>query len=43
VEVWESQKAFEGHESAEHTKKLREKIQPMLGSPFDERLHHNMN
>jgi quinol monooxygenase YgiN len=43
VEVWENQKAFEGHESAEHTKNFREKLQPMLGSPFDERLHHNMN
>jgi quinol monooxygenase YgiN len=43
VEVWENQKAFEAHESAEHTKNFREKVQPMLGSPFDERLHHNMN
>jgi quinol monooxygenase YgiN len=42
VEVWENQKTFEGHESAEHTKNFREKLQPMLGSPFDERLHHDM-
>src|ERR1700744_5578797 len=35
VEVWENQKAFEGHESAAHTKNFREKLQPMLGSPFD--------
>jgi quinol monooxygenase YgiN len=39
VEVWENQQAFEAHESAAHTKQFREQIQPMLGSPFDERLH----
>jgi len=42
VEVWENSKAFEGHEAAAHTKNFREKLQPMLGSPFDERLHHIM-
>jgi quinol monooxygenase YgiN len=40
--VWANQKAFEGHESAEHSKNFREKLQQMLGSPFDERLHHDM-
>ena len=39
VEVWQSREAFEAHSGAEHTKRFREKIQPMLGSPFDERLH----
>jgi quinol monooxygenase YgiN len=43
VEVWETSKAFEAHEAAEHTKGFRERLQPMLGSPFDERLHHIMN
>jgi quinol monooxygenase YgiN len=43
VEVWANSKAFEGHEQADHTKHFREKLQPMLGSPFDERLHHIMN
>ena len=43
VEVWENSKAFEAHESAEHTKDFRAKLQPLLGSPFDERLHHTMN
>ncbi len=42
VEVWENSKAFDAHEAAEHTKNFREKLQPMLGSPFDERLHHIM-
>jgi quinol monooxygenase YgiN len=39
VEVWQTREAFELHSSAEHTKRFRENIQPMLGSPFDERLH----
>jgi quinol monooxygenase YgiN len=43
VSVWENSKAFEAHEGTEHSKRLRDKIQPMLGSPFDERLHRMMN
>jgi quinol monooxygenase YgiN len=43
VEVWQSRDAFEAHSGAEHTKRFREKIQPMLGSPFDERLHALVN
>jgi quinol monooxygenase YgiN len=39
LEVWQTRDAFEAHSSADHTKRFREKIQPMLGSPFDERLH----
>ena len=39
VEVWQSRDAFEKHSAAEHTKRFREKLAPMLGSPFDERLH----
>jgi quinol monooxygenase YgiN len=39
VEVWDNQAAFEAHLEANHTKQFREKLQPMLGSPFDERLH----
>ncbi len=39
VEVWENQQAFDAHLAAAHTKQFREQIQPMLGSPFDERLH----
>jgi quinol monooxygenase YgiN len=40
VEVWENEKAFEAHEEAAHTRQFREKLQPMLGSPFDTRYHH---
>jgi len=39
VEVWQSREAFEAHLGLAHTKQFREKVQPMLGSPFDERLH----
>jgi quinol monooxygenase YgiN len=39
LEVWQSREAFEAHSGAEHTKRFRERVQPMLGSPFDERLH----
>lgn len=38
-EVWESRKAFDAHTAAAHTKQFREKVQPMLGSPYRERLH----
>ena len=39
VEVWRTRQDFESHLAATHTKAFREKLQPMLGSPFDERLH----
>ena len=40
VEVWKDAKAYEDHLATEHTRAYRTKLQPMLGSPFDERLHH---
>jgi quinol monooxygenase YgiN len=39
VSVWENQAAFDAHLEADHTKQFREKVQPMLGGPLDERLH----
>lgn len=39
VEVWQSRQDFETHLATAHSKSFREKIQPLLGSPFDERLH----
>jgi quinol monooxygenase YgiN len=39
VEIWPNRQAYEDHLAAEHTKAYRAKLQPMLGSPFDERLH----
>ena len=39
VEVWESREAYEAHGGHPHSIAFREKLQPMLGSPFDVRLH----
>jgi quinol monooxygenase YgiN len=39
VSVWADQAAFDAHVEAAHTKEFREKVQPMLGGPLDERLH----
>ena len=39
VENWESRQAYDDHLAAEPTKTYRTRLQPMLGSPFDERLH----
>ena len=39
VEVWQSQKDFDEHTAAAHTRQFRQQIDPKLGSPYDERLH----
>jgi quinol monooxygenase YgiN len=39
VGVWKDRKAFDEHDSMAYTKKLREGMQPLIGSPWDERLH----
>jgi quinol monooxygenase YgiN len=38
-EVWQSREAYDAHNGLEHARKFREKIGPILGSPFDVRLH----
>ncbi len=40
VEVWQNRQAYDAHIGLAHTKTFREKIQPGLGSPFDERLYY---
>ena len=40
VEIWKSRAAYEAHLSAPHSKPFRDKLQPWLGSPFDERLSY---
>jgi len=40
VEVWQSREAFEAHTALPHTKAVREKLQPSLGSPYDERIYN---
>jgi quinol monooxygenase YgiN len=39
VEVWRTRKAYDDHLGLDHTRTFRTDLQPMLGSPFDERLH----
>lgn len=42
VEVWQSQKDFDAHVAAAHTRQFRQQIDPKLGSPYDERLHQSL-
>ena len=37
IEVWQDQKSIDAHRSAAHTKEYRDLLQPMSGSPLDER------
>jgi len=39
VEEWSTRKDYESHNIAMHTRHFRDQLQPMLGSPFDERIH----
>ncbi len=40
VEVWQNRQAYDAHLTQQHSELFREKIQPGLGSPFDERLYN---
>ena len=42
IEVWQNKKAFDEHIAAAHTRQFRQQIDPLLGSPYDERLHQNL-
>ena len=42
VEEWVDQAACDAHISQAHTRQFRDKIQPMLGGPLDERLHNEL-
>src|SRR5665213_532262 len=39
IEVWKDEASFSKHESAAHTLNFRSKMQPLLGSPLDQRFH----
>jgi quinol monooxygenase YgiN len=39
VETWRDQRALDAHVAAEHTKRYRDELQPMTGSPLDERIY----
>ncbi len=42
VEMWQDQKAFDGHIAAAHTRTFRANLSPMAGSLYDERLYKVM-
>lgn len=42
MEVWQDKKAFDEHIANPHTRQFRQQLDPILGSPYDERLHHNL-
>jgi quinol monooxygenase YgiN len=39
VEVWRGMAAFDAHEAADHTRKFRDTVGPLVGSPYDQRLY----
>jgi quinol monooxygenase YgiN len=39
IETWQSQKALDAHAAAAHTRQYRDELQPMTGSPLDERVY----
>jgi quinol monooxygenase YgiN len=41
--AWTEQKAFEAHQAAPSTKEFHAKLQPLLASPNDLRLHHGLS
>jgi quinol monooxygenase YgiN len=43
VEKWLDQETYEKHNLARHTRYFRNQLQPMLASPFDERIHSELN
>jgi quinol monooxygenase YgiN len=43
VEIWQDQKALEGHVMAAHTRQFRQQFQPMSGSLYDERLYQALD
>src|SRR5262245_3719129 len=39
VETWQSQDALDAHVAAAHTRQYRDELQPLTGSPLDERVY----
>lgn len=42
VEVWADQQALDRHAAANHTKQYRDEVQPVSGSPLDERVYRRL-
>jgi quinol monooxygenase YgiN len=40
IEAWRNQQALDAHVAAAHTKQYRDTLQPLTGSPLDERTFH---
>jgi quinol monooxygenase YgiN len=43
VEVWRGKAELEAHEQAAHTRKFRDELLPIGGSPFDQQFYRPMN
>jgi quinol monooxygenase YgiN len=43
VEIWRSKAAFEAHEQADHSRRFRDELLPIGGSPLDVQLYRPMN
>jgi quinol monooxygenase YgiN len=43
IETWQNQRALDAHAAAAHTTQYREALQPMSGSPLDERLYRTVD
>jgi quinol monooxygenase YgiN len=43
VEIWRNRASLEAHETAEHTRKLRDLLLPMGGALYDQRLYHSLD
>ena len=39
IEVWKNQSALDAHVAAAHTRQYRDELQPLTGSPLDERVY----
>jgi quinol monooxygenase YgiN len=42
IETWQSQKALDAHAAAAHTRRYRDELQPLTGSPLDERVYRTV-
>jgi autoinducer 2-degrading protein len=43
IETWQSQGALDAHAAASHSKQYRDELQPISGSPLDERVYKAVN
>jgi quinol monooxygenase YgiN len=43
LEAWQDKEAHAAHAAAAHTKQFRDKLQPLLRGPYDERPHTNLS